>query len=778
MLRLESKGLQLEVVPERGSYALRLLENPKILIDEAWLAYQLELGKPIYAEFLELRAVNSLRQVGPGGTQFAGFELSYFDRLHKVEFAVELGLMVDQPMLLIRERLVNRGQNSIWPQKVFAGIIHRGKLKLGADEMEPTFYANGWQSWSPTAAYRLGQKQDRSWMGPLANPMIVNPGTPITHVPNHFSADMFACLGDLNTQTGLVAGYLAQKETFGSIETHIGRESDLAMWANCDGLRLDPGRQLQTDWASFGFTNLQAKLPFKLYLQSVSRENKVQEKAAAPVGWCSWYYYFQNVTEKDIRENLEEVDRLREIIPLKLVQIDDGFEKSVGEWMAFSERFPNGVKPLAHEIEAKGFIPGIWLAPYIVEAHSGLVKKHPEWLLRDRWGRSANSGFVWNHLGKALDLTNPEAMAYTEDVIRTAVQDWGFKYLKLDFLYAAALAGRYQNPGFTRAQVLRQGLERIRAVAGEETQLLGCGCPLGPAIGLMDYMRISSDVSPDWEPTYFGHKRLFKNERNMPSALNAIRNIISRSELDGFWWGNDPDCLLVREDSNLDLNEVRSLATTIGMTGGAILVSDRMPTLNDERRRIIQALLPVIPSQPQVLDRFERKEPYMLKQELHTATGAWPVIALFNWEDAAKDMTVRPTEWGFPDGKNWIAREFWSGEIRIWQGDLILKGVAKHGVRLLTLHELNGGSLYLGSDFHFSQGYEVKGWREDGNSLTFKVLLGRLASGKIFLWLPREPETILHDGKEILWEPTSSENVYSFIARIDGEAQFILKLKD
>ncbi|HSN93664.1 MAG TPA: alpha-galactosidase, partial [Anaerolineaceae bacterium] len=423
MLSLESKGLQLDVVPELGSYSLRSLENPKILIDEAWLAFQLEQGRPLFAEFLEFKGLNPLRQAEPGRTQFSGFELSYFDRLHKLDFVVELGLMLDQPMLLVRERLVNSGHNAVWPRRLFAGIIQRGKLHLGAEEMEPTFYANGWQSWSPTATYRLGDKQERSWMGPIANPMIVNPGTPITRLPNHFSADMFACLGDLNTQNGLVAGYVSQRESFGSIETHVGRESDLSMWSNSDGLRLDPGKEFQTDWASFGFTDLKAKLPFKLYMQTVANENNVHQKNAAPIGWCSWYYYFQNVTEKDIRENLEEVERVRETIPLKLVQIDDGFEKSVGEWMSFSERFPNGVRALADEIESKGFIPGIWLAPYIVEARSGLVKKHPEWLLRDRWGRPANSGFVWNRLGKALDLTNPEAMAYTEDVIRAAVQD-------------------------------------------------------------------------------------------------------------------------------------------------------------------------------------------------------------------------------------------------------------------------------------------------------------------------------------------------------------------
>ncbi len=777
MLSLEHKGLKLDLVPERGTFALGLLDKPNILIEEAWLAYQLERGMPIFAEFLELKDLSAAKKTGPAKTQFDGFELCYYDKVHQLEFVVEIGLMIDQPMLLVRQHLRNLGVKDIWPLRIFAGIIQNGKVKLGSDEMEPVFFSNGWQSWSPTGSFRLGDQQERSWMGPIANPMIINPGTPITRATNHFSADMFACLGDMNTQNGLVAGYLSQKESFGSIETHISRQSELAIWANCDGLRLDHGSQFQTDWASFSFNNLRSKLPFKLYLQSVSRENHVQSRVAAPVGWCSWYYYFQNVTDSDILENLHEIEITRESVPLNLVQIDDGFEKSVGEWLSFSKRFPQGVKHLAKKIEGRGFIPGLWLAPYIVESRSDLVKEHPNWLLRDKWGRPANSGFVWNRLGKALDLTNPEAMAYTEEVIRTSVQDWGFKYLKLDFLYAAALAGRYQNPRFTRAQVLRQGLERIRAAAGSETILLGCGCPLGPAIGLVDYMRISADVSPDWEPAYFGHRHFFKNEMNMPSARNAIRNIVSRSDLDGVWWGNDPDCILVREDSNLDLDEVHSLATSIGMTGGAVLVSDRMSTLSEERKKIIQALLPVIPSQPQVLDRFEHREPFMLKQELHTAAGTWPVVAFFNWESDAKDLVFRPTDWGFPRGKKWIAREFWNGEIHAWHGDLIFRQVPKHSVRLFTLHEQTGGCLYLGSEFHFSQGYEVKHWLEKGNSLSFAIKLGRLASGNIFVWLPQALKTVFQDGLEIPWERTEMDDVYRFKASIDDEANFSLDLQ-
>lgn len=187
-------------------------------------------------------------------------------------------------------------------------------------------------------------------------------------------------------------------------------------------------------------------------------------------------------------------------MPLDIFQIDDGFQQDVGSWLKFNQKFPDGLKELSQEIVQTGFKPGVWLAPFIVERHSQLTQDHPEWLLRNKCGKLVNSGFVWERLGRALNLTHPEVQDYIREVIHTAVQEWNFPYLKLDFLYGAALPGEQHDPTKTRAQILRRGLEIIREEAGDETILLGCGCPIGPGIGIFDMMRISADVSPDWEP--------------------------------------------------------------------------------------------------------------------------------------------------------------------------------------------------------------------------------------------------------------------------------------
>jgi len=334
-------------------------------------------------------------------------------------------------------------------------MIKPGDLSLGSPSPEMlTFYSNGWQSWSSTGIFKQGDKQHTSIISKFQSPQIYNPSTPHHNDGVHFSGDMFGVLCDTGSRVGLLAGFISQREHFGSLEAEMGAEPELAMWANGDNVRLDPGKTVRTDWAAINFLNLDDSYPIAIYLEQVAREHQIQSVEDVPVGWCSWYHFYQDITEEIIEANRESILKIKDQVPLPLLQIDDGFETLPGDWFDFVPGFPEGVKPLAEKAEKSGLTPGLWLAPFIVHPKAKLVKEHPEWLLRDERDKPASAGFVWNTFCYGLDITIPEALDYACSVIRTAVYDWGFKYLKLDFLYAAALEGKYQDPTRSRAQVL------------------------------------------------------------------------------------------------------------------------------------------------------------------------------------------------------------------------------------------------------------------------------------------------------------------------------------
>jgi alpha-galactosidase len=394
---------------------------------------------------------------------------------------------------------------------------------------------------------------------------------------------------------------------------------------------------------------------------------------------------------------------------------------------------------LAKKIFEKNLTPGIWLAPFILHPKADLVNKHPDWLLRNKQGKPVTAGFGWNAMTYALDLTNPDALAYACSVIHEAVSQWGYKYLKLDFLYAAALEGHYQDPTKTRAQVLRGGLEALRAAAGPDITMLACGCPLGSALGLFEAMRISADVSGHWEPHLPVLGALLKKEPGVPSAKNAIHNILTRAPLQHHWWVNDPDCLLIRPDSHLNLAEVQTLASVIGVTGGSLLLSDDLPALPEERLKIAQALLPLIDQRAQVIDWTKGGHPAYLKVDLTGPIGPWHLLAIINWEDHARSLSFSPISFNLSQKNTWWLREFWTGEIGQMTIEIpfTFKDVPAHGVRVVAVRPyLSAQPAYIGSDLHLSQGMEISQWHVNKNQLKINFDLGRSASGNIYLSIP------------------------------------------
>jgi alpha-galactosidase len=380
--------------------------------------------------------------------------------------------------------------------------------------------------------------------------------------------------------------------------------------------------------------------------------------------------------------------------------------------------------------------------------------------LRNRFGVKAIAGFGWNDFNKALDLTHPGALAYTKEVLHTAVHDWGYRFLKLDFLFAAAIKGRFRDRTKTRAQILRKSLEALREAAGPDTHLLGCGVPLGPSIGIFDSMRIGPDVDPSWHPSIFGVKALFRNEPAMPSTRNAIQNTLTRAFMHHRWWINDPDCLLVRPDSDLTLDEVHSLATVIAFSGGPLLLSDDLPKLPKERLRIAQQLVPLIGQRPRVMDWFDTATPRLLRLDLQNDTGQWYLLAVFNWDEEKQDLSLPLEKFSLPPGE-YLTREFWSGDTtRISGGLLTLKSIPARGVKVLALRPAPSDvPCYLGSDLHISQGLEVTKWLETPTNFKLRLERPGKASGQVDLYLPREPERVIINQKDIIYHPLG-EGVY------------------
>ena len=290
----------------------------------------------------------------------------------------------------------------------------------------------------------------------------------------------------------------------------------------------------------------------------------------------------------------------------------------------------------------------------------------------------------------------------------------------------------------------------MRAAAGEDTFLLGCGVPLGSAVGLFDGMRIGADTAGTWAPNYLGISPFFQAEPHMPSLRNALQNTFTRSAMHQRWWFNDPDCLLVRPDTKLTLAEVQSQAAAIAITGGMLLLSDNLPALPSDRLRIVEVLLPLIGQRARVLDLFDRETPAHLRLDLDGPGGSWSVLAAFNRNDSPADLLIRADDFHLEEN-SYRLRSFWDGKLFTLtaEEELIIKDVPAHGVVVLAARSITSTAQYLGSDLHISQGMELASWADNPGGVSFRLALPRVTTGRVCLWLPSPPPGCRSRGKTL-----------------------------
>jgi len=696
-----------------------------------------------------------------------------------LQITTTFALLEKHPLFIWKMQIQNISSQPVYVHRiemVRVGVEEEKGSQFTFSSQKPAdmaFFTNGWQSWSYAGAYNFNQRQRRSILGPFQLPQVVNPGTAYTFTRGRHTSDFFGVIADKIERKGLVLGFLSQRQHFGTLEANFDETLTARLWANGDDARLDPGASMTTDWAVITPIAIDDPDPMREYLQAVAREHEIKENGTSPVGWCSWYQFYSKVTAVEIERNLLAFSAMQKELPLDLFQIDDGYQAQVSDWLDFRDTFPSGVQGFATRAKKAGFTPGLWLAPFIVHPHSRLRHDHPDWILRSRHGRPVNTGFAWNVFNTALDLTNTAALDYAAHVVDVAAHQWGFPYLKLDFLFAAAVKCKYQDDSLTRAQVMRHGLERLRLAAGKDTFLLGCGVPLGSALGIFQSLRIGPDVLESWRPKWFGTGAIFRHEPHMPSAKNSIQNILARSFTHRRWWINDPDCLLVRPNMDLSLAEVQSLATAIAMTGGALLLSDDLPALPRERIRLATCLIPPLDRRPQVLDWLDAQTPTRLRIDLENQTGKWHLLAYFNWLDYAVEISLNPIDFKLPV-EGYHVRSFWDKVSQTpTTGSPLYQGkVPAHGVFLLAARPVREGQVqYVGSDLHFTQGNEVSRWKAENKKIVAQIKLGRTLQGEFELSLPHAPKSARVGERDLAWKK-AAPNHYIFSIQADDQADF------
>jgi alpha-galactosidase len=328
---------------------------------------------------------------------------------------------------------------------------------------------------------------------------------------------------------------------------------------------------------------------FKANLPANTHSNPTQI-APQISGFTTWYNYYTAISQKIITHNLQNF--VQQNIPIDVFQIDDGWQTFVGDWTQFNHKFPAGMHYLAQQIKQAGLKAGLWLAPFVCQKQSTIYRYHPNWLLHNAKGEAITAGYniMWQSSIYVLDFYNPKVRAYLKTVLHTLLNVWGFDLLKVDFLYAVALQ---PPPNKTRGEVMFEAMQWLRKHTPNKL-LLGCGVPLGSAIGQVDYCRIGADVHLDWE---MGALQKLKS-RERVSTVNALQNTIFRQPLNGLVWGNDPDVAILRKEKNFLNPEQRFTLFFINQLFGSVqFISDNIALYDAQTMQLYKSQFPLLPKQ-------------------------------------------------------------------------------------------------------------------------------------------------------------------------------------
>ncbi len=476
---------------------------------------------------------------------------------------------------------------SVEENKITASIIPECKIELIEFKLDTkipynkgdVFFSNGYQSWST------------SWE--VQKESILKSTNPITNI-SAWSKNAAQVGGDY-----MFAGYKKQKgyfhsngytyirngenvEFFGSLSERSGytlfkydmNTSDFSIVKDVEGLVIDSEYNL-VDVVSFKGTYDEV---FDKYFEAM--------KVPAPrlkhlAGYTSWYNYFQKIDENIILRDLEGLDRAKEDV--SIYQIDDGYETKVGDWLIKNEKdFPNGMKFIADKVHEKGYLAGIWIAPFSCQTDSVVAKEHPDWFIKVPGTNKRHLGtFAW-HGSYTLDIYNEGARNYIKNYFDVILNEWGYDMVKLDFLYSQCV---FPRNGKTRGQIMCEAMDFLRECVGDKL-FLGCGVPLLPSFGVVDACRISCDVSLSYRPKI---ENVLSVCNELPSAQNAINNTIFRRHLDGRVFCNDPDVFFLRSN-NLKFNfEQKLLLAFINhLMGNVLFVSDNAGDYTDEEIELLK----------------------------------------------------------------------------------------------------------------------------------------------------------------------------------------------
>jgi hypothetical protein len=269
---------------------------------------------------------------------------------------------------------------------------------------------------------------------------------------------------------------------------------------------------------------------------------------------------------------------------------------------------------------------------------------------------------------------------------RTLVNDWGVRFIKMDFMDNSAVEGVYYRPNTTALEALRIGLKVIRSTVGDDVILDKDGSFMLTPVGIVNAGRIGQDTGHTYSSThdaatgvvarYYMHRNFYITD---PDAFTVSKQVIG----DRVWHGNKVP---------LTLEEAEDSIALAAVSGGMFEIGDDLPALGESPDRV------ALVKNPDLLDmarlsrasvpldlmtyRSQDQQPSIL---LLKENPRQQILTVFNWTGETQSHTLSLDALGLKSKTSYKATDVLRhGAVPIQNGALTLT-LPPHSVRMLKL---------------------------------------------------------------------------------------------
>ena len=512
----------------------------------------------------------------------------------------------------------------------------------------------------------------------------------------HVNSNGMATLANKNSGCTFTMGFATGKKAHRPIiSVNYNSNADevrIDGTARFNGVTLSPQESTETDMLILQaidepFSSLES------YASLLAEIEPVRERKAT-TGWCSWYAIRLPISHEFTMANARVVaDRFRDL-GMDIMLLDHGWQTGdiCGDWDEDKKDFPRGLEGLAKDLENLGLKLGLWIAPTEVAETSRFFQKYPGCVLRDKDGNPQPTGrWFWtpNPAQYQIDATHPDSYRYIVDTFRR-LTNIGSVYYKIDFI--AGCSGEHLYPVDPKAArgwtPLREAMLAVREGAGEEAYVRYCQTPPLLSTGLADGVYATNDTLDAGASTWDVLRDVFR----MSSAEYFLHGLYNHDACD----------LSVR--SHAGTEECRLRVMMLALSGSSIMFSDDLTELPEERIVMMQQSMPPFPRAARPINLFTSLIPDIWHLRCKCSNIEWDLLALFNFGETQKEVTISWKELGLPESEEFIVREFWTEEfpgVKSNSATFVVPGLAG---RLYSFWSSENRPQYVGTNLHISQG--------------------------------------------------------------------------